>query len=153
MDSSHVLKRIFASTANRLSDEKFTKVTDFFNGLNPEEQMQMCRILSWGLSLKASQQAEISVVEKYSNQPKDCGDVRTLVLAELVDSGKKAKENRWFLRIPLKTPLMVVLPSYEELRDDNILRSEDVILGDDQNFRPKDLEDFLKRPSHYSKLS
>lgn len=149
MDCSQVLVRILGSRAARLSPGELSQAAGFLNRLAPRSQMQMCCVLSWGLSLNESQQAEIKFVGGYSKQPLGYCNVPTLLLAVLNPSGI-ARSNEWFLRIPLETPLTVTLP---ERRISNSVTEPEIARGEDTNYRPVDLEDFLKRPSHYTQMS
>ncbi|SER91998.1 hypothetical protein SAMN04244573_04581 [Azotobacter beijerinckii] len=150
MDFSQALMRLLAAKTEDLS-----QVAKFFQGLDHQRQMQMCRVLNWGFPLNASQQAKIKVVGGYTGQPKGYNGEPTLLLAELGSSGN-AKADQWILRIPLlccdekNLPLTVTLPG--RLVGIGVVETE-IARGEDDNFRPLDLEDFLKRPSHYTKLS
>lgn len=149
MDCSKVLVRIFGSRAASLNSGELSQVAGFLNGLDPRSQMQMCCVLSWGLSLNESHQAEVKLVGGYTNQPLGYNQVPTLLLAVLGPSGK-AVANEWFLRIPLETPLTVTLP---DRRISNSVTEPEIVRGKDTNYSPRALEDFLKRPDHYTKLS
>lgn len=168
MDCRQVLERILGSATKLSQDElsqderrqgelkqeevrqgELRQVAEFLNGLvDPRSQMQMCCVLSWGLSLKESQKAKVKLVGGYTNQPPGYDQVPTLLLA--VRANGKAKPNEWFLRIPLKTPLTVTLPAP---RISNSVTESEIARGTDPNYRPVDLADFLNRPSHYTTLS
>ncbi len=149
MDCSQVLVRILGSKATKLSLDELSPAVEFLNGLDPKSQMQMCCVLSWGVSLNESQQAEVKFVRYGKGQPPGCNNVHTLLLAVLEPSGR-AVADEWLLRIPLKTPLTVVLP---ERRISSSVTAPEIARGEDPNYSPIDLEDFLKRPSHYTQMS
>lgn len=105
-------------------------------------------VLRWARNYSDVEMVE-GVVAGYTNQPRGYNSTPFVRFAELGKSGK-ARPNRWLCRIPLKTSpqygMTVILP--KRLKKSTI--SPDLIdSGQDPNFRPLDLNDFLRDPSRY----
>lgn len=125
-------------------EEDFNKLDDFC-------QNTFIRLLAWARGLHAANGLQEKVIRGFTNQPPGYNSTRLLCFAELSNS-RRAKKNSWIARIPLvcgpKKPMTIILPSSTLLASE-----EDISRGKDPNFRPLDIEDFLRRPSHYTSLS
>ena len=109
-------------------------------------------VLRWARNCSDVEMVE-GVIDGYTNQPRGYSSIPVVRFAELGKAGK-ARPNRWLCRIPLKTSsrygMTVILP--KRLMKSTI--SPDLIdSGKDPNFRPLDLNDFLRDPSRYLSLS
>lgn len=126
----------------------------FYYGLNADDQDRLCRLLRWALCLEESEKAEMKVVRRYTDQPPGYDGIATFVLAPL-DANGRAEKNGWVLRIPLRCddqyPLTVTLPRSRTMG--KRVQINQVAEGNGDNFRPLDLDDFLKRPDHYTTLT
>lgn len=105
------------------------------------------RLLTWARDLALTRGVEEKLVRRYTKQPRGCNGIPMVVFAPLGSSGR-ALDNRWLCRIPLKCPddgMTIVLPT--RLRGP--VADNDLTFGKDTNFRPNDMDDFLRRPEHY----
>ena len=128
------------------------EVLDFIESIKPEEKCQLAELLAWSFEIEEKYGLEQKIVEGYANQPSGCNNIRMMLFANFGKAGR-AKPNSWRIRIPLqrseKQGLTVVLPiPYMATGLSNDLIEK----GKHDNFRPLDLDDFLKRPSKYVNL-
>lgn len=128
------------------------EVLDLIDSIKPAEKSQFAELLAWCFEIEEKYGLEQKIVEGYANQPSGCNAVPMLVFANFGKAGR-AKPNSWKIRVPLqrseKQGLTVVLPTPYMAKG---LRNDQISKGDADNFRPLDLEDFLKKPSNYVTL-
>lgn len=128
------------------------EVLDLIESIKPDEKRQLAELLAWCFEVEEKYGLEQRIVEGYANQPSGCNNIRMMLFANFGKAGR-AKPNSWRIRIPLqrseKQGLTVVLPiPYMATGLSNDLIEK----GKHDNFRPLDLDDFLKRPSKYVNL-
>lgn len=128
------------------------EVLDLIDSIKPSDKRQFADLLAWCFEIEEKYGLEQKIVEGYANQPSGCNAVPMLVFANFGKAGI-AKPNSWKIRIPLqrseKQGLTVVLPTPFMAKG---LRNELISTGKADNFRPLDLDDFLKCPSKYVTL-
>lgn len=128
------------------------EVFDFMNSLGDTERNQLAQLLAWAFQIEEKLELEQKIVFGYTGQPTGCNGVPMLIFANF-GKGGKAKEHSWKIRIPLQRTdtqgLTVVLP---KAYMSNGLGEQFVAVGKRNNFRPLDIEDFLKTPSKYVKF-
>lgn len=148
-----------SSTAKtNLKDVDFSRlargkdVLDLIDSLKSEEKSRFAELLAWCFAIEEKYGLEQKVVEGYTNQPSGCNSVPMLLFANFGKAGM-AEKNSWRIRIPLqsseKQGLTVVLPSHYMAKG---LNNDLIEKGKHENFRPIDLEDFLKNPANYVTL-
>lgn len=128
------------------------EMVNLLDSITPAEKKQFLSLLAWCFEIEEKYGLEQKIVEGYANQPSGCNNVRMMLFANFGNAGK-AKPNSWKIRIPLqrseKQGLTVVLPTRYMATG---LSNDLIDKGKHDNFRPLDLEDFLKRPSKYVNL-
>ena len=129
----------------------------YVKDMDEKYRCQFQRLLAWARTASSIDGNERKLLletqrKGYADQPSGYCNVPMVLFAPLNDQGR-AQPNEWVARIPLKCsnakPMTVVLP--ERLRAKTALESE-IIRGNDPNFAPRDVDDFLMRPEHYVKL-
>ena len=86
----------------------------------------------------------------YVEQPDGCNHIPMIVFAPLGRSGR-ALPKQWICRIPLVCPgygMTIVLPT----RTRGAAADDEITFGASSNFRPNDIDDFLRRPGYYTTL-
>ena len=129
-----------------------SEVINFINSLDDDNNRRFDKLMSWALGIEGKYDLQQKIILGYTNQPVGCNGVPMLVFAEFGKAGK-AKPNSWKIRIPLRViddnSLSIVLPTGILT---NGLNERLITIGKHDNFRPIDIDDFLKNPSKYVNL-
>lgn len=120
----------------------------FYDKLSILNKKRFAYILCWVLSLKSENfDFQGKIVGRYTGQPKGCNGIPVIVFAKF-DLNGRAIQDSWICRIPLKCSasscITVILPSNRLSKE-----SPSVIFGNDGNFCPSDIDNFLKNPGAY----
>jgi hypothetical protein len=124
----------------------------FFEGLEEKNKLQFIELLKWTLDLKEKQGTELKIVKGYINQPKGYNNIATLLVSPLTISGR-AIHKKWIMRVPLRSdkeyPLTVILPINTL---STAVKNNEISQGEDDCFRPLNLEAFFKNPRYFTNL-
>lgn len=141
-----------------LSDFDFSRLAradeiySFIESISQEDRDQLARLLDWAFDIQQQYRLEQKVVLGFTNHPRGYNGIPMLVFAQYGNAGM-AKPHSWMVRIPLRSddkyPLTVVLP--KRLISHHV-NQDQIAEGQDSNFRPLDLADFLSDPSKYVQL-
>lgn len=128
------------------------EMANLLDSITPAEKHQFLALLAWCFEIEEKYGLEQKIIGGYTGQPPGCNAVPMLLFANFGKAGR-AKPNSWKIRVPLQKSdgqgFTVVLP--QAYMADG-LNSDLIVKGESDNFRPLDLEDFLKRPSKYVNL-
>jgi len=127
-------------------------LVNLLDSITPAEKHQFLALLTWCLEIEEKYELEQKIIGGYTGQPPGCNAVPMLLFANFGKAGK-AKKDSWKIRVPLQKSdehgFTVVLPqAYMAIG----LNSDLIVKGEGDNFRPLDLDDFLKHPSKYVNL-
>lgn len=110
------------------------------------------QLLAWARSLNRRPNVQEKTVAGYGKQPAGYNGMPMVVFAEINSAGR-VKPNAWLCRIPLDCgdtrPMTIVLNAANRGPVDD----DEITCGQDRNFRPNDIDDFLRRPGHYTTLA